>query len=62
MNKDREYHIVTVELPTQSFINVLDWLIENYDRPTGERYFIRWPRIYFVDSKDHLMFLLRWGK
>jgi hypothetical protein len=57
---DHEYHIV--ELNTFGMTTeVTKWLIEKYGEQGNGRWFYRHPTIYFTDSKDHLMFTLRWS-
>ena len=54
-----DYHVIELgaSLPGSAY----DWLVEKLGQPNGDKWFYRWPRIYFSDSKDHLMFILRWG-
>jgi hypothetical protein len=59
---NHEYHAVLIS----SFPDtVYDWL-HNKMGMSGERWFIRHKidgtMIYFKDERDHLIFLLAWGK
>ena len=40
---------------------VIEWLFENYGIGDGTRWIYKHPKIFFANSKDHMMFLLRWG-
>ena len=57
---DHEYHIIELQ-PYNMPSEVMDWLIENFGKPDGSRWTYRHPKIYFKNSKDHLMFTLRWS-
>jgi hypothetical protein len=51
---DTDYYIVEMyEIPDR----VVDWLHEK----CGNRWFMRSNKIYFANSNDHLMFILRWA-
>ena len=54
---DYEYHVIELERLTTEVIN---WLNHSFGSP-GPRWWMNNYRIYFRDSKDHLMFILRWG-
>ena len=56
---DHEYHIV--ELHDLAPVEMFDWLENNLGDGKDGRWFWRFPRVYFFNKKDHLMFLLRWG-
>jgi hypothetical protein len=56
---DHEYHVIELNgrfLPTE----ILEWLNDTYGTDTN-RWFCRFPRLYFLNKQDHLMFLLKWG-
>jgi hypothetical protein len=54
---DHEYHVIELERLTTELI---EWLNESFG-PPGERWWINHYRIYFRDSKDHLLCTLRWS-
>lgn len=56
---NHDYHVV--ELNHNVPAEVTEWLQLKFGPGNGERWFLRWPRIYFADPKDHMMFLLKWG-
>jgi hypothetical protein len=55
-----EYHIVELNHYGMS-TEIQNWLQAQLGVGNGEHWFYRHPRIYFKNSKDHLMFLLRWS-
>lgn len=57
---DHEYTVA--ELNTEHITaELFEWLQVQFGPADGRRWFYRSPRLYFVDSKDHMMFLLRWS-
>lgn len=56
------YHQYTVaELNPQSVTEELfAWLQTQFGPADGRRWFYRSPCLYFANSQDHMMFLLRW--
>ena len=57
---DHEYHIIelhNIMVPDEVF----DWLFENCGDGSDGRWFLKHPRLYFRNSRDHLMFTLRWS-
>lgn len=56
---NHDYHIV--ELSRHLPKEVHEWLFEKLGQPNDHRWFIRNKKIYFLNEKDHLMFLLRWA-
>jgi hypothetical protein len=56
---DHEYYIV--EMYHWPDIEVLDWCVEQFGKESGARWTFKFPNFYFADSKDHLMFTLRWA-
>jgi hypothetical protein len=57
------YHQYTVaELNTSRITEELfAWLQTQFGPADGTRWFYKSPRLYFANSKDHTMFLLRWS-
>lgn len=55
---NHEYHVV--ELNRYLNHEVAEYLFNQFGEE-GKRWFFKWPRIYFYDQKDHLMFTLRWS-
>ena len=56
---DHEYYIIEfndVQIPDEVF----EWLNENFGDTEG-RWSYRHPRLYFANSKDHLLFTLKWS-
>jgi hypothetical protein len=53
---NHEYHIVEVVMITE---DMLDWCHTQLGE-TG-RYFLRPPRLFFRNERDHLMFVLRFS-
>ena len=56
---DHDYHVV--EFNGAAPMSVWAWLEEKYGPGDGTRWFLRHNRLYFKDSRDHLMFILHWG-
>jgi hypothetical protein len=57
---DHDYHVVELNLkfpPAEMFA----WLQVHMGPGNGTRWWYKHPRLYFANSKDHLMFLLKWG-
>ena len=59
---DHEYHGIEVStIPT----HVLVWIVDKFG-PAGDRWFVKhgWESqmLYFKSEKDHLLFLITWGK
>jgi hypothetical protein len=55
---NHDYHIVEL---TRISNDALDWCIEQFGFPDAGRWFNRGTAIYFADSRDHLMFVIRWA-
>ena len=55
---DHTYYLV--ELNRRLDNEVIEYLLNHFG-PAGERWFFRFPNLYFHNSKDHLMFTLRWA-
>jgi hypothetical protein len=52
---DHEYHVIELHhLPDE----VIEWLYNNLD---SNKWFTRGSKVYFLNQKDHMMFLLRWA-
>jgi hypothetical protein len=56
---EHEYHIV--ELNFQAPAEVFEWLMLKFGPGDGTRWMYKHPRLYFANSKDHLLFTLRWS-
>ncbi len=56
---DHEYTVV--ELNSKVPDEVFEWLQVKFGPGDGIRWWYRHPKIYFVDRRDHMMFLLRWS-
>jgi hypothetical protein len=57
---NHDYHVVELNslwLPPKIDL----WLKDKMGPGDGTRWFYRHSRIFFVDPKDHLLFLLAWG-
>jgi len=59
---NHEYHGIEVEsIPT----HVLVWIVDKFG-PSGDRWFVKHglssQMLYFTSDKDHLLFLITWGK
>ncbi len=56
---DHEYTVVewNIKVPDEVF----EWLQVKFGPGDGIRWWYRHPKIYFVDRRDHMMFLLRWS-
>jgi len=58
-----EYNIVelndNIELTTIK--ELYDWLIENVGNEKDNRWFLRYPNIYFANKNDHILFCLKWS-
>jgi len=55
---EHEYHVVELEYPDT---NALEWCFERWGQADGEKWFSRNNKIFFYDTRDHMMFLLRWS-
>jgi hypothetical protein len=57
------YHQYTVaELhPGRVTAELFAWLQTQFGPADGTRWFYKSPRLYFANSKDHMMFLLKWS-
>ena len=51
------YHIIELERLTTELV---EWLNDSFG-PPGERWWMSNYKIYFRDSKDHLLCTLRWS-
>lgn len=56
---DHDYHVVEFNRPVPN--EVIDWLNKRFGPCNGDLWFLRHNRLYFSNSKDHLMFILTWG-
>lgn len=56
---DHDYHVVEFNARVPEYI--WSWLETKFGLGDGTRWFIRHNRLYFTNSKDHLMFILAWG-
>ena len=57
---DHEYHIVELNrfrAPDKMF----EWLQLRFGPGDGTRWMYKHPKLYFVDPKDHMMFILKWS-
>jgi hypothetical protein len=54
---DHEYYVIELEKLTPELVT---WLNKSFG-PPGPRWWISYYKIYFRDSKDHLMCTLRWA-
>jgi hypothetical protein len=54
---NKEYIMVELNYMNE---DILNWCTDNFG-PQGTRWFSRWPRIYFTNKQDHMMFLLRFS-
>ena len=60
---DHEYHAVEINDPylyNQQTKEAIDWCCKTFGEP-GKRWFKIKSFIYFLDKKDHMMFLLKWS-
>jgi hypothetical protein len=55
---DHTYHVIELEKLT---FEVVEWLNDSFGLP-GQRWWMDRYKIYFRDSRDHLMFLITWSK
>jgi hypothetical protein len=56
---DYDYRVVELNRALPS--NVYDWLVDMFGPPAGNRWFYRHNKLYFANSKEHTMFVLRWS-
>ncbi len=56
---NHDYHIV--EFNRRPPEDVMAWLQVKFGPGDGSRWFLRHNKLYFKDSKDHLVFVLTWG-
>lgn len=58
---NQEYRIVelntNVEIPKEMIL----WLKENFGSGQDGRWALIYPKVYFANPKDHLMFTLKWS-
>jgi hypothetical protein len=57
---NHDYHIVELNQYGMT-TKVMQWMLEKFGRQDQGRWFYRHPKIYFTNSQDHLMFVLRWS-
>jgi hypothetical protein len=57
---EHEYHIVELNSSNPP-PEVFEWLMINFGAGNGTRWMYRPPNLYFSNSKDHLLFTLRWS-
>ena len=57
---DHEYHIIEFNnfLPPEE---MFDWLWDNFGDGSDGRWLFKFPNLYFANSKDHLLFTLKWS-
>jgi hypothetical protein len=55
---NHKYYIVEL---TRISNEALEWCLEMFGDPDAERWFNRGNSVYFANSKDHLMFVIRWA-
>jgi hypothetical protein len=59
---EHEYHIIELNCSSAGIpLEVIKWLKENMGPNDSKRWFVKAPRVYFYNAKDHLMFLLKWS-
>lgn len=58
---NHEYHIVELQPFRHPPDKMFEWLQIKYGPGDGNRWMYKHPKLYFADSRDHLMFLLKWG-
>lgn len=56
---DHEYYVVELHRPIDG--TVANWLVTHFGPCDGTRWWYKNYKIYFADSKDHMMFILRWS-
>jgi len=56
---NHDYHVVEFNGRVPEYL--ISWLENKFGIGDGSRWFLRHNRLYFKDSKDHLMFVLSWG-
>lgn len=54
-----EYHVIELAIPAP--LEVIQWLRDNFGDGQDGRWICFMNKIYFKNSKDHLMFTLRWS-
>jgi hypothetical protein len=57
---NHDYHIVELhnrKPPAEMF----EWLMLKFGAGDGIRWWYKHPKLYFVNKRDHLMFVLRWS-
>ena len=57
---NHDYHIVELNQYGMT-TEVMEWMIKKFGDQYEGRWFYKHPKIYFVNSQDHLMFLLWWS-
>lgn len=57
---NHDYHGVELQAYTLPD-DVNTWLTDRFGPGDGTRWFFKSPTIYFVNNKDHMMFLLAWS-
>ena len=58
---DHDYHIVELYTSVQPPAEMFEWLQLRLGPGDGTRWMYKHPKLYFVDPKDHMMFLIRWS-
>jgi len=58
---NQEYRIVELNTDIDLPEEMIPWLKENFGNGSDGRWAIRYPNVYFANSKDHLLFTLRWS-
>lgn len=58
---DHEYHVVELYTFAKPPDEMFEWLQLKFGPGDGTRWMYKHPKIFFVDAKDHMMFLLRWS-
>lgn len=57
---NHDYYIIelnNVKVPTEVF----EWLKDNFGDGRDGRWFLKYPKLYFKNKHDHLMFTLWWS-
>ena len=58
---NHDYHVVELGAWKRPPAEVFEWLMLKFGAGDGTRWWYKHPKLYFVDKRDHLMFVLRWS-
>ena len=58
---NHDYHGVELDLEGAIPTDLFEWLQSQFGPGDGDRWFYKHPTVYFVNQRDHMMFLLRWA-